>query len=125
MPKLSREGLRNALASYDAARRSGTLGAATRDDAAPSPRERSPRRPRGEPERGTVRMFDPARGFGFVAPDAGGADVFVHARSLAMSGIETLRPGDRIEFVAVPDRRGAQAHEPHLLPNRSSPDDPR
>jgi CspA family cold shock protein len=61
-------------------------------------------------ERGTVRFYRDERAFGFIAPDSGAADVFVHAHTLEMSGIDTLNPGDRVEFERVPDNRGVQAY---------------
>jgi cold shock CspA family protein len=50
------------------------------------------------------------RAFGFIAPDDGREDVFVRARTLEMSGSETLNRGDRVEFERVPDNRGCQAY---------------
>jgi CspA family cold shock protein len=50
---------------------------------------------------GILRFFDTAKGFGFIAPDDGGDDVFVHALQVRNAGIEerTLSAGQRIEFV--------------------------
>lgn len=47
---------------------------------------------------GAVKWFDAKKGFGFITPDLGPRDVFVHASALAAAGIETLTTGDRIEF---------------------------
>ena len=47
---------------------------------------------------GAVKWFDAKKGFGFITPDLGPRDVFVHASALAAAGIETLATGDRIEF---------------------------
>jgi CspA family cold shock protein len=47
---------------------------------------------------GTVKMFDPERGFGFITSDAGGPDIFVHANTLRREGIDTLRQGMRVSF---------------------------
>jgi CspA family cold shock protein len=60
-------------------------------------------------EQGTVKLYRHDREFGFIRPDSGGADVFVHARTLAMSGIETLSAGDRVEYERVADNSGFQA----------------
>jgi cold shock protein len=64
---------------------------------------------------GTVKFYDAVKGFGFIAPDGPGPDVFVHARSLRMSEIDELQAGDRVEYRPVPDNRGVQAYEPQLL----------
>jgi cold shock protein len=61
-------------------------------------------------ERGTVKFYNYAKQNGFIKPDDGSADVFVHARTLEMSGIATLSTGDRVEFERVPDRLGFQAY---------------
>jgi cold shock CspA family protein len=68
-----------------------------------------------ELEFGTVKLYHPDREFGFIRPDAGGADVFVHSRTLAMSGIKTLSAGDRVEYERVQDNRGFQAYRLHLV----------
>jgi CspA family cold shock protein len=51
---------------------------------------------------GTVKMYDENRGFGFIQPDDGGADVFVHAK--AIIGASTLQPRQTVEFESVFDR---------------------
>jgi CspA family cold shock protein len=66
-------------------------------------------------DRGTVKMFNTDRGFGFIIPDDGGKDLFVHANTLKMSGIATLAPGDRVEYEKVSDNRGFQAHRVQLV----------
>jgi CspA family cold shock protein len=65
-------------------------------------------------DRGTVKMFNTDRGFGFIIPDDGGKDLFVHANTLKMSGIQ-LKPGDRVEYERVADNRGFQAHRVQLV----------
>nr|WP_310523632.1 cold-shock protein [Polymorphobacter sp.] len=47
---------------------------------------------------GAVKWFDAKKGFGFITPDLGPRDVFVHSSALTAAGIETLMPGDRVEF---------------------------
>lgn len=47
---------------------------------------------------GSVKWFDTRRGFGFIAPDLGPCDVFVHASAVAAAGLEDLQPGDRLDF---------------------------
>jgi CspA family cold shock protein len=55
---------------------------------------------------GTVKFFNTAKGFGFIQPDNGGNDVFVHVTALERAGIRSLNEGDRISFVLEDDRRG-------------------
>jgi len=55
---------------------------------------------------GTVKFFNSAKGFGFVTPDEGGKDVFVHATALEAAGIHSLNEGDRVSFVLEDDRKG-------------------
>ena len=59
----------------------------------------------------TVKFFDPARGFGFVVPDGGGREVFVHANVLFHSGMTDLEPGQRVFVRAERVPRGLQATE--------------
>jgi CspA family cold shock protein len=49
---------------------------------------------------GTVRWYDKERGFGFVAPDDGDEDIFIHAASLQAAGLETLTEGQRVSYEA-------------------------
>ena len=55
---------------------------------------------------GTVKFFDQTRGFGFITPDDGGKDVFVHVTALSSSGIEALNEGDKVSFDVEDDSRG-------------------
>ena len=55
---------------------------------------------------GSIRWFSSARGFGFIAPDMGPRDVFLHAIIVAEAGLETPAPGDRVEFDLVQQRDG-------------------
>jgi CspA family cold shock protein len=56
--------------------------------------------------KGTVKFFDNAKGFGFIAPDEGGKDVFVHATAVEASKLSGLSQGDRVTFVLEADGRG-------------------
>jgi cold shock protein len=47
---------------------------------------------------GTVKWFNPAKGFGFIQPDSGGADVFVHISAVERSGLSTLNEGQKVSF---------------------------
>lgn len=53
---------------------------------------------------GTVKFFNETKGFGFIAPDDGSKDVFVHVTALERAGISTLREGDKVSFEVVTDR---------------------
>src|SRR5262245_34816532 len=55
---------------------------------------------------GTVKFFNTAKGYGFITPETGGKDVFVHATALEAAGIRSLNEGDRVSFVLEDDRRG-------------------
>ena len=61
--------------------------------------------------RGTVKFYDPGRGFGFVVPDDGGAEVFVHESALSRSGLDDLQAGQRVSVWAEDAPRGPQATE--------------
>jgi CspA family cold shock protein len=58
--------------------------------------------------RGTVKFFNGAKGFGFVAPDDGGNDVFVHISALERSGLGGLNEGDQVTFELEQDRRSGK-----------------
>lgn len=61
---------------------------------------------------GTVRWFDPAKGFGFIEPQDGGDDVFVHFSAIAdTGGFRTLEEGQRVEYTSAPGPRGEQAED--------------
>jgi CspA family cold shock protein len=55
---------------------------------------------------GTVKFFSDERGFGFIKLDDGSADIFVHARDLQRSGLQTLQDGERVSFATQPSRTG-------------------
>jgi CspA family cold shock protein len=58
---------------------------------------------------GTVKFFNTAKGFGFIAPEGGGKDVFVHASAVEMAGMRSLAEGERVSFDIQPDARGSKA----------------
>jgi CspA family cold shock protein len=58
---------------------------------------------------GTVKFFNTSKGFGFISPDDGGKDVFVHASALEAVGIRSLSEGQKVSFDIQPDARGAKA----------------
>lgn len=55
---------------------------------------------------GTVKFFNHSRGFGFIAPEDGSKDVFVHATALEASGIPSVDEGDKVTFEIEDDPRG-------------------
>ncbi len=55
---------------------------------------------------GTVKFFNTTKGYGFVQPEDGSKDVFVHISALEQAGIHGLNEGDKITFVLEDDRRG-------------------
>jgi CspA family cold shock protein len=58
---------------------------------------------------GTVKFFNSAKGFGFISPDGGGKDVFVHATAAEAAGMGILSEGQRLSFDIQPDARGSKA----------------
>jgi CspA family cold shock protein len=56
--------------------------------------------------KGTVKFFNANKGFGFITPETGGKDVFVHVSALEFAGIQGLNEGDKVSFVLEDDRRG-------------------
>lgn len=57
---------------------------------------------------GTVKFFNPSKGFGFISPEDGSADIFVHASALERSGIRELNEGDQVSFEVEEDRRSGK-----------------
>jgi len=53
---------------------------------------------------GTVKWFNPQKGFGFIQPEGGGKDVFVHISAVERAGLSTLNEGQRLEYELVSDR---------------------
>lgn len=63
---------------------------------------------------GTVKWFDSQKGFGFIAPDDGGRDAFVHISAVERSGLGQLREGQRIGFELVSDRKSGKMSADNL-----------
>jgi CspA family cold shock protein len=57
---------------------------------------------------GTVKFFNEQKGYGFIAPDNGGADVFVHISALERAGLRTLSEGQKVSFDTEKDRRSGK-----------------
>lgn len=55
---------------------------------------------------GIVKFFNEAKGYGFIIPEGGGADIFVHVSAVQKSGLSTLTNGSRVSFATEPDKRG-------------------
>jgi CspA family cold shock protein len=55
---------------------------------------------------GTVKFFNSSKGYGFIKPDDGGKDVFVHVTAVERSGVGSLDEGMRLSFDTEPDKRG-------------------
>jgi CspA family cold shock protein len=58
---------------------------------------------------GIVKWFNATKGFGFIAPDGGGKDVFVHVTAVQRAGLQALSEGQRVSFDVVDDRKGKKA----------------
>ena len=58
---------------------------------------------------GTVKFFNTQKGFGFISPDGGSKDVFVHATAIESAGMRSLAEGQRVSFDIQPDSRGSKA----------------
>ncbi len=58
---------------------------------------------------GIVKWFNPAKGFGFIEPEDGGKDAFVHISAVERAGLTTLREGQKVEYELVPGNEGKSA----------------
>src|SRR5215216_2640219 len=71
----------------------------------------SPRRERRAPDmaQGTVKWFSDDKGYGFITPDEGGEDLFVHHNGIAGEGYKSLEEGAKVSYEATQGRKGMQA----------------
>ena len=60
---------------------------------------------------GTVKWFNEAKGYGFITPDDGGDDLFVHFSSVQGDGFKTLQEGQQVEYEAAEGRKGQEAKD--------------
>jgi CspA family cold shock protein len=64
--------------------------------------------------RGTVKWFNNQKGFGFIQPDDGGKDVFVHISAVERAGMSTLNEGQKVAFEVVADRKTGKSSAENL-----------
>ncbi len=60
---------------------------------------------------GTVKWFNPMKGYGFIQPEDGSKDAFVHISAVERAGLESLREGQKVEYEIVPGRNGKSSAE--------------
>ena len=63
---------------------------------------------------GVVKWFNTQKGFGFIQPDSGGADVFVHISAVERAGLRGLADGQEVSYEIVVDRRSGKSSADHL-----------
>jgi|TARA_B100001094_G_scaffold150994_1_gene146201 cold shock protein len=60
---------------------------------------------------GTVKWFNPAKGYGFIEPEGGGADAFVHISAVEAAGLRTLNDGQKVSYELKPGQNGKSSAE--------------
>lgn len=63
---------------------------------------------------GTVKWFNSTKGFGFIQPDGGGQDVFVHISAVERAGLRELRDGQKVSYEVVADKRSGKSSAENL-----------
>ncbi|GGF89821.1 cold-shock protein [Azorhizobium oxalatiphilum] len=63
---------------------------------------------------GTVKWFNPEKGFGFISPEDGGADAFVHISAVERAGLSTLKEGQKVSYELVADKRSGKTSAANL-----------
>lgn len=69
----------------------------------------------GQTLEGQVKWFEPDKGYGFISPEGGGKDIFVHVTALRRSGVAVLGPGQRVRVEVVDGRKGLEADRITLI----------
>jgi cold shock protein len=69
---------------------------------------------------GTVKWFNDAKGFGFIEPEGGGADVFAHFSAIEMDGFKTLKQGATVTFELIEGPKGLMAREIRSVATQAS-----
>lgn len=64
---------------------------------------------------GTVKWFNETKGYGFISPDNGGKDFFVHHSDVKMEGFRVLKEGQKVSFISVDGPKGPQATEVQII----------
>lgn len=64
---------------------------------------------------GTVKWFNDSKGYGFITPDDGGEDLFVHYSSVEGDGFRSLQEGQAVEFESAPGKKGQEAKEVRII----------
>jgi CspA family cold shock protein len=64
---------------------------------------------------GTVKWFNDEKGFGFIAPEGGGDDLFVHFKAIQSDGFKSLKEGQQVSFIATRGQKGMQAEEVQII----------
>ena len=65
-------------------------------------------------QKGTVKFFNATKGFGFIAPDGGGTDVFVHISAVERAGMSSLNEGQKLSFDVQADPRSGKSAAANL-----------
>lgn len=64
---------------------------------------------------GTVKWFNDEKGYGFITPQSGGEDLFVHFKAIQSAGFKSLKEGQQVTFVAARGQKGMQAEEVQVV----------